>query len=170
MNHVILGIDPGTTRSGYAIYDRELHRVLESGVLSNPDVLVMLADAPYRLVIEMIANMGMPAGKETFETVRWIGRFQQRYHAPESVEFVYRTAVKLHLCGTCRAKDPNVRQALIDLFPPTGGGKTPQIGTTKEPGPLFGVASHAWPALAVCITAAGVHHGNLPEAVMEIAE
>ncbi|MNY62967.1 hypothetical protein D3C86_1998680 [compost metagenome] len=62
--------------------------------------------------------------------------------------------MKLHLCKTPRAKDANVRQALLDMFPRTGGGKTPQIGTKAQPGPLFGVSSHAWAALGVAVTAA----------------
>jgi hypothetical protein len=129
--------------------------VLESGVATNAAMIDMLqmctAD---RLCIEMIASYGMPVGREVFETCVWIGRFQQAWNAPDAVELVYRKDVKLHLCGTTKAKDPNVRQALLDLFPPTGGGKTPQIGTKKQPGPLYGVSSHAWPALGVAITAA----------------
>jgi hypothetical protein len=63
--------------------------------------------------------------------------------------------VKLHLCGTNKAKDANVRQALLDMFPRTGGGAVPQVGTKKEPGPLYGISTHAWPALGVAITALG---------------
>ena len=44
-------------------------------------------------------------------------------------------------------------QALLDLFPRTGGGATPQIGTKGKPGPLYGVSSHAWAALGVAVTA-----------------
>lgn len=43
--------------------------------------------------------------------------------------------------------------ALLDLFPRTGGGATPQIGTKAKPGPLYGVSSHAWAALGVAVTA-----------------
>jgi hypothetical protein len=96
----------------------------------------------------------MPVGREVFETCVWIGRFIQVWHDPDAVKLVYRKDVKLHLCGTTKAKDPNVRQALLDLFPRTGGGKTPQIGVQKQPGPLFGVSTHAWPALGVAITVA----------------
>jgi hypothetical protein len=96
----------------------------------------------------------MAVGKEVFETVRWIGRFQQAYRNPETVMLIYRRDVKLHLCNSAKAKDQNVRQALIDLFAPTGAGKTPQIGTKARPGPLYGVSGHAWSALAVAITAA----------------
>ena len=58
----------------------------------------------------------------------------------------------MFLCGTPRAKDTNIRQRVIDIFPATGGGKTPQIGTKKEPGPLYGVTSHCISALAVGLT------------------
>jgi hypothetical protein len=151
----IFAIDPGTTQSGYCIYDGQVH---ESGVLTNEAMLARLQDELFRmgrvrLAIEMIASYGMAVGREVFETCVWIGRFQQAWHAPEAVELVYRKDVKLHLCGTPRAKDPNVRQALLDMFPRTGGGATPQVGTKKQPGPLFGVSSHAWPALGVAVTA-----------------
>jgi hypothetical protein len=152
---LILAIDPGTTESGWVMCDSA--GVLGSGVLPNLDLLDMIAaTAPTsgkELAIEMIASYGMPVGREVFETCVWIGRFKQAWHSPDDVLLVYRRDVKLHLCGTSKAKDPNVRQALLDLFPRTGGGKTPQIGTKGQPGPLFGVSSHAWPALGVAITA-----------------
>ena len=65
---------------------------------------------------------------------------------------VYRKDVKMHLCGSMRAKDTNIRQAIIDRYPASGGGKCPQIGTKKEPGPLYGVSKDIWSALAVAIT------------------
>ena len=41
---------------------------------------------------------------------------------------------------------------MIDHFAPTGGGDT--SGRHKDkPGPLYGVSSHAWSALAVAMTA-----------------
>lgn len=148
----ILAIDPGTTQSGYCLY--HAGRVVESGVLPNDDLLLrMRAMRGPRLAIEMIASYGMAVGREVFETCVWIGRFQQAWHEPAAVELVYRKDVKLHLCGTPRAKDANIRQALLDLFPATGGGKTPQVGTKAQPGPLYGVSSHAWPALGVAVTA-----------------
>lgn len=152
MNSGILAIDPGPTQSGWVIYDGG--RVAASGVSANDDMLMTVRHAPVeRLAIEMIASYGMAVGREVFETCVWIGRFQQAWRAPGAVELVYRKDVKLHLCGTPKAKDANVRQALLDLFPRTGGGKTPQIGTKSLPGPLFGVSSHAWPALGVALTA-----------------
>jgi len=102
----------------------------------------------------MIASYGMAVGREVFETCLWIGRFMECARDPEAVNLVYRRDVKLHLCGTSKAKDANIRQALLDMFPRTGGGKTPQVGTKGQPGPLFGVSSHAWAALGVAVTAA----------------
>jgi hypothetical protein len=149
---LILGIDPGTTESGWVLF--EGGRVVDSGVMTNPLMLEAIKrDDSSTLAIEMIASYGMAVGREVFDTCVWIGRFVQAWHSPESVRLVYRKDVKLHLCGNPRAKDPNVRQALIDLFPATGGGKCPQIGVKSKPGPLFGVSTHAWPALGVAITA-----------------
>ncbi|WP_019652248.1 hypothetical protein [Variovorax atrisoli] len=165
---IILALDPGTTQTGFVRYDGA--RVAESGVMQNSDMLLFLQNdarlEAQHLAIEMIASYGMAVGREVFETCRWIGRFQQAWHSPDSVEFVYRREVKLHLCGTSKAKDANVRQALIDLFPATGGGKTPQIGTKGQPGPLYGVSSHAWPALGVAMT---VMHRERPR-IEQIAQ
>jgi len=157
----ILALDPGTTESGYcALVDGE---VAAAGVMRNEDLLAYLARANwaldgYGLSIEMVASYGMPVGREVFETVRWIGRFQQAWHAPEAVRLVYRQDVKLHLCQSPKAKDSNVRQAVLDRFAPTGGGKTPQVGTKNRPGPLYGVSSHAMSALAVAIYSSEVVH------------
>lgn len=149
----ILAIDPGTTESGWCVYDGA--QVVASGVFDNAGMLETVMDTPAdRLAIEMIASYGMAVGREVFETCVWIGRFKQAFRDPDAVELLYRKDVKLHLCGTTKAKDPNVRQALLDLFPRTGGGKTPQIGTKAQPGPLYGVSSHAWSALGVAVTAA----------------
>lgn len=153
-NPMFLAIDPGTERSGWCLFKGA--QVINSGVLENEELLHKLTNrflAPDVLVIEMIASYGMAVGKEVFETCVWIGRFQQAWREPEQARLIYRRDVKLHLCGTSKAKDANIRQAILDLFPRTGGGKTPQIGTKTQPGPLYGVASHAWAALAVAITA-----------------
>lgn len=157
----ILALDPGPAQTGWVVFSDGA--VQSSGVLSNHDMLervgnysmwaMTLSCQAATLAIEMIASYGMPVGREVFETCVWIGRFKQAWHEPEAVRLVYRKDVKLHLCGSPRAKDGNVRQALIDLFPATGGGATPQIGIKSKPGPLFGISTHAWPALGVAITA-----------------
>lgn len=148
----IFAIDPGTTQSGWCRLG--CAGVINSGVMENEELLAMVQRLPdSRLAIEMIASYGMAVGKEVFATCVWVGRFQQAWHTPADAQLVYRKEVKMHLCGTHKAKDANIRQALLDMFPRTGGGKTPQIGTKGQPGPLYGVSSHAWAALAVAVTA-----------------
>lgn len=148
----ILGLDPGTTETGWVeLLDGS---VIASGVEANETTLARLRVKPCPdltlLAVEMIASYGMPVGRETFGTVLWIGRFLEAWHVRGgTTRLVYRRDVKLHLCGSPRAKDPNVRQALLDLY-----GGTAAVGRKANPGPLFGVKSHAWSALAVAITAA----------------
>lgn len=150
---MIFAIDPGSVQSGWVHY--EDGRVLACGVDENEALLLKLLDARMsdELVIEMMKARGMPVSNDEMRTLVWIGRFQQQWHKPSSVRLVYRADVKLHICGSMKAKDANIRQALIDMFPGTGGGATPQVGTKAKPGPLYGMASHAWPALAVAVTA-----------------
>ncbi|MGM3268072.1 hypothetical protein ACS2UZ_27095, partial [Bacillus cereus group sp. BC255] len=70
------------------------------------------------VAIEMIASYGMPVGKEVFETCVWIGRFSERCNLVQNFmpTLIYRKDVKIHLCGTTKAKDPHIRQRLIDLI------------------------------------------------------
>lgn len=145
----ILGVDPGPQESGYAIYGYD--RVLSCGVLENMLLRDMLRDGAEfgalgvdSIAIEMIASYGMPVGREVFETCVWIGRLVEAWDG--QYELVYRQRVKLHLCQSPRAKDGNIRQALIDRLGPAG--------TKKSPGPTYGIKSHAWAALAVAVTAA----------------
>jgi hypothetical protein len=143
---LILAIDPGVVESGWCLFDGA---VQGSGVRANERLLAELPtyDADV-LAIEMIASYGMPVGREVFETCVWIGRYKQAWRDPDAVRLVYRRDVKMHLCGSARAKDANIRQALLDLIGPQG--------VKARPGPTYGVKSHAWPALAVAATVAGV--------------
>lgn len=156
MTGCVMGIDPGPEQSGYAIVYGPM--CIEAAVLPNEELLIRVerfhddSDERVRSVaIEMIASYGMPVGKEVFDTCVFIGRLWGISYRPPIL--IYRKEVVKHLCGTAKGKDANVRQALLDMFPRTGGGKTPQVGTKKKPGPLFGFNSHMWPALGVAITA-----------------
>jgi Holliday junction resolvasome RuvABC endonuclease subunit len=139
----LLSIDPGTEQSGWVVLDDD-NRIVSSGVNLNTDVLTAVREYE-DVAIEMIASYGMPVGREVFETCVWIGRYIEAASVPDDVVRVTRNEVKNHLCGSSKAKDPNVRQALIDLFGPPG--------KKSAPGPTFGVTSHAWAALGVAATA-----------------
>ena len=148
---IVLGIDPGTTESGWCILvDGKIQR---SGVWENTtliDYLRSYAQSEHDvLAVEMIASYGMPVGREVFETCVWIGRFVEAWESRRSckVKLVTRKDAKMALCGDPRAKDTNIRQRLIDLL-----GKP---GTKASPGPTYGVKSHAWPAVAVALVASG---------------
>lgn len=144
---MILAIDPGTEQSGYVIIGPE-GQVIEAGVVSNHEMKCIVYarsahETGWTMAVEMIASYGMSVGREVFETCVFIGMLLEAWDH-ESVK-VYRKDVKLHLCGTPRAKDANIRQALIDIY----GGDSVAIGNKKNPGPLYRVKSHAWAALGV---------------------
>lgn len=142
----ILAIDPGTHDSAFVVYDQ---RPLEFGIVSNSSLLTRLHSRPSPVVCEMLSCQGMPVGLETFETAYFIGQVMAaQLNAGLSFHRVYRGDVKMHLCGTMKAKDPNIRQALLDKW----GGKDQAIGRKASPGPLYKLSSHAWSALAVAVT------------------
>ena len=149
----LLAVDPGPTQSAIVLYDQIAKRSLYAEKLDNLEVLAFLGLAvPAPLAIEMVASYGMAVGAEVFETCVWIGRFamhRERAVPWSETRFVYRREVKLHLCGDSRAKDANIRQAIIDRY----GGKTAAIGLKKTPGPLYGLTGDCWSALGVAITA-----------------
>lgn len=147
----MLAIDPGTTQSAWCLFDGE--KIVDCGIEPNLSVLELCHSVPVQdVAIEMVASYGMPVGREVFETVLWVGRFFQVLSARGlDPKLVYRQQVKLHLCNSARAKDANIRQAILDRFPATGGGKTPQVGTKSQPGPLYGVKADVWAALGVAM-------------------
>ena len=185
MSHRVLSLDPGTTRTGWCI--------IEDGVPTDwgwsendlvRDLIQNPSDGWQELVIEDIGNYGTPMGRDTIETIKWMGRFDQAHfdHWKEHTTFIMRPTIKTHLCGVASAKDGNVRQALIDRFGgdeiAVGGKKcktcagkgwrgrdhdpcgdchcdigalnnNDNCGYLTHPGPLKGMANHAWSALAV---------------------
>jgi hypothetical protein len=80
------------------------------------------------------------------QTIRWEGRFQQAWGCPDEVMLIARQQVKKFLGLPGSANDKAVNAALRLRL----GEK----GTKKQPGPTFGVSTHAWAALAVAVTAA----------------
>jgi len=156
---MLLAIDPGTTQTGWVLVDQENYppKIELCGITPNPEMLdnidFGLLSGSDQLYIEMIASYGMPVGKTVFETCVWIGRFQQAFNAPDEAVYIYRKDVEMFLCNNSRAKDNNIRQAIIDLYPATGGGKIKQIGIKNKPGPLFGVRGDIWAALGVALLA-----------------
>lgn len=146
---MILAIDPGTTESAWVLWDGA--RVEDHAKEDNVRVISRMSSLSSwlgvnMLAVEMIASYGMPVGKEVFETCVWIGRFVEAWSSRgRNFRMVYRKDVKLELCGNPRAKDTNIRQALIDRVGPQG--------KKAAPGPTYGLAGDEWAALGVAVTA-----------------
>jgi hypothetical protein len=142
----ILAVDPGTSCSALVLFEDGVP--VGARLIPNEEALEEIRGSGYdRLVVEMIASFGMPVGAEVFETCLWLGRFIEASKRPHTL--VYRKDVKLHLCGSVKAKDSNIRQALIDRFGPT---KEKAVGKKASPGPLYGIANDLWSAVAVGVT------------------
>jgi hypothetical protein len=110
--------------------------------LSTDATISAVIESGFPVACEMVQCFGMPVGREVFETVLQIGRMQQAFQV---MRLIPRIDIKIHICNHARAKDPNVRQALLDKLGP--------VGTKSHPGPCYGIASHLWSALAVAVTA-----------------
>lgn len=150
----LLAIDPGSTESAWCVIDTQTCRPQSFAKEPNADVLDV-AEIGMPVRIEMVASYGMAVGREVFETCVWIGRFIERhetYHGPSTPQLVYRRDIKLHHCGSARAKDSNVRQALVDRFAP--GQPNHGKGTKAEPGWFYGFHSDIWQAYALAVFAA----------------
>jgi|SRR5690606_700356 hypothetical protein len=135
----ILAIDPGCTESAYVQYNE--NKIEEFGKVENQFIYSGFTWAD-KILIEMVASYGMPVGREVFETVLWIGKFVREAELMGvDVELVYRKDIKLHHCGSTRAKDSNIIQALKDKY----GDK----GTKNNPGFFYGFSKDVWQAFAL---------------------
>ncbi len=147
----ILAIDPGTERSAWLVLDGHVQRF---GIEPNDELLRRLRGGMIRpevVVIEQIEGYGMTVGREVFETIHWSGRFQEAAEhaprerpAPPAVVGLTRRKVKIAICHDTKAKDPNIRAALIERF----GGEA----CIRKGGALYGVAKDVWSALAIAVT------------------
>ncbi len=139
----LMAIDPGPEKSAWVrMRAGKATEILGFSIWLN-DNLIECLGTPDVLVIEQIASFGMPVGAEVFETVYWSGRFAQRVMDTNATEVhrIKRVDVKMAICKNTRAKDGNIRAALIDRY----GGSA----AIKKGGALHGVSKDVWAALAV---------------------
>ena len=167
----VLAIDPGTAKSAMAWIrygggqgpDIRRTCIVDNGDVD--DIRRTMAD-PSAVAIEEVQSYGMAVGRDVFETVKWSGWFWRCFH-PLPVLWIGRREVKIELCGSARAKDANIRQAIVDRFPASGmdgKGQPTAIGSKKHPGPLYGIKSHEWAAVALGLTAIATRlSGHAPE-------
>lgn len=156
-----MAIDPGNSESAYIIIDADTRKPVHFEKIRNQDLILgirhnALGNLAHHSVIEMVASYGMPVGREVFDTCVWIGRFQEAILARTGTrpELVYRQPVKLHHCGSARAKDANITQALVDRFAP--GQPNKGKGTKANPGWFHGFAADVWQAYALAVYMADI--------------
>lgn len=156
----ILAIDPGPTQSAYVIWDGS--KIHEAEIVPTADLLnrdwekAHTGQCLQSCHIEEIKSYGMAVGEEVFNTCRWIGRYQERwekFRPGNEALLVPRKKVAMHLCHSMRAKDPNIRQALIDRFGPPG--------TKKQQGITYGLRKDLWSAFAIAVYAFDTHYNEV---------
>lgn len=147
----ILAIDPGNVHTAWLMSDGN-GCPIKFRKEPNEDVLKSIdlhrAFGANVLAIETLHPRGMPTAFEEMQAQLWAGRFIQAWGGPYVQ--IKRSDVKMSICGLTRAKDSNIRQALIDRW----GGKAMAIGKKKTPGPLYGISADCWSALAIAVTVA----------------
>jgi len=144
----VLAIDPGNELSAYCIFDG--HTFVEFGKMPNSDLENKLYELNRtqrlfdQLYIEGIQSFGLAVGATVFLTAYQIGRLQvilENLNQPYKI--IHRSDVKTHHCHSMRAKDTNIRQALI--------GRFGAPGTKKAPGGTYGIKADIWSAAAIAV-------------------
>jgi hypothetical protein len=143
---MILGIDPGPVKSAWATLDGYPMTVAAT-IAGNSELLDLLRSIDLcSVAIEQVTYQGRRSiGAETLDTVRWETRFASAAQAAgHRVTLIPRNTVRTKLAGP-HAGDKEVRAAIIERLGP--------VGTKRAPGPLWGLKSHEWAALAVALVA-----------------
>lgn len=123
---MILAVDPGNTHSAFVLLNDDMS-IVEANKLENKEFVdvytdYLTPDLEYsnnsmHIAIEMIACYGMAVGKSVFDTCVFIGELKAIAEwRGFKVEFIYRKDEKMVLCNSMKAKDANIRQALIDRY------------------------------------------------------
>ena len=148
----ILCLDVGTLESGYCIVDYETYKPIEFGKIKNEELLNIVKTKKYdELIYEEFQSYGMPIGMSTIKSITWNGRYiQSALDRNIPINFICRKDEKLNICGSLKAKDTNIRHALIDRFAKHDfkNGK----GTKDNPDWFYGFKADIWASYAVAVT------------------
>ena len=148
----ILALDVGTTESGYCLMDEKTYQPYSFGKVANEELLKIVQTEDYgKMVYEAFASYGMAIGQSTIKSIEWNGRFIQCAINRDIPVFpVFRKEEKINICGSMKAKDTNIRQALIDRFAffDFKNGK----GTKLNQDFFDGFSKDAWSAFAIGTT------------------
>ena len=151
---MIFAIDPGNIKSAYVIVGSDM-QVLEHCKADNLQVEKALYKAlkipNIEIVCESVTCYGMPVGKEVFDTCKQIGRFEHICDLFKNrINYVPRIKEKTIICHDAKAKDSNIRRALIDKYAKFDfkNGK----GNKRNPDWFQGFGGDEWSAFAVAET------------------
>lgn len=152
---IILAIDPGPKESALCMIGDDFHPAYFAKI-ANRQLLNWFREfdtlTEKRCVIEWVSSYGMPVGEEVFDTCLWVGRYVEALaQLGIETELIKRGPVKLHHCGSLRAKDANITQALVDRFAP--GQPNHGKGTKNNPGFFAGFRADIWQSFALAVYA-----------------
>ena len=141
--HIVIGIDPGPLTSGLVVYRTSSTGhgiVIRSDKAADIDRLRMELDAaePFSHLYEVVVECTQagPPSTQVVKTTEVVGRLMEACHQRGLDCHTYYRREVLQALG-CARKGNKDRPAAV--------------GNKKNPGPLYGVSSHAWQALgAVC--------------------
>lgn len=149
----ITAIDPGTTKSGYVIWNNKTGVIHKALKVDNSDLLKSLRHTIYPSDVNLIEEINpYTMGKTTRDTILWSGRFQEAIESNGyDVVFLSRNYVRYALCGSSGSEinDSVLIQALVDRF--AYGEKNYGKGTKNSPGFFFGFKGDIWQAFALAV-------------------
>jgi hypothetical protein len=146
----ILALDPGTFETGWLILEDGKPTTFGKDLNAHVKQSIAMI-APDIVAVEHFQSFGMPVGKEVFETCYFIGELREVVFSKTKADWVKvtRKMVTNHHCNSSKAKDANIRQAMLDRFGPQG--------TKKAPGATYGISKDMWSALAIAAFAWDTH-------------
>lgn len=152
---IVLAIDPGSRESALVWFETASQSVVDKYKGDNHACLELVGNSQVNhLAIELAESFGAKVWSQVFTTTVWVGRFIQAWEMTrtnrrrDTHTTIVRREVKMHLTGSAKAKDGQIRNCLIDRW----GGKDKAIGKKQQPGPLFGITADMWQALAIAVT------------------
>ena len=148
---IVWGLDPGTRESGVVmldLWDGVIDGYIDANEAIEKWFSIGYVEAHYVAIERIRAQGRVTVGNETFDAIEWQTKFEcAALAAGLTVRMIPRHEVRMHF-GGAKANDASIRRLLIARW----GGKLQAIGTKKAPGPLYGLKSHMWQALAVAVT------------------
>ncbi len=153
---LILAVDPGSVTHGVVLYNAPALRLTWVDKAATTEAVcermrdLWTAGVPFRLAVERVSAQQHAANSllRTAEHGGWLMCEGAAVGAPSMWMTRSQVLTELHVSGGSR--DAQVRARMIELH---GGSKESAVGTKREPGPLYGVTSHAWQALGVAVAA-----------------